>query len=77
MGHAAKKQEHADARQPLLREWYDTAQAAEYLSTTVNAVYKLVERGHLKPDVLAGTGRVRGHRFRYATLARFLGGQGG
>jgi len=53
------------------REWFNTEQAAKYLSTSPNAIQKWVTQGLLVPDMPGGLGRARGHRFRRNTLDSF------
>lgn len=53
------------------REWYTTAEAAAYCSVLPGAIKSAVLRGRLVPDAPAGPG-VRTHRFRKATLDRYL-----
>lgn len=60
-----------DVDHRIVRDWYTTAQAAEYLATTVAALHMHVQRGNLKPDSRGGRGRFKGHRFSRATLDAF------
>lgn len=77
MAEAAKKQDervHMEAAndQRILRDWYTTAQAAQYLSSTPKALGMMIVRGKLRPDHPGGRGGFRGHRFSRATLDAFM-----
>ena len=51
---------------------YNTAEAADYLRTTVPALRTMVQRGQIRPDSPGKRGRFRGHRFSRATLDAFI-----
>jgi excisionase family DNA binding protein len=54
--------------------WFDTAEAAQYIRVSKEAMRKLVQRGTIRPDAPAGANGLRGHRFSRRTLDRHLGG---
>jgi hypothetical protein len=56
-----------------IKEWYTTAEAAEYLRCTHRALQGRVGRGKIVPDVLAGTGRGQWNLFHIDTLRAYLG----
>jgi len=54
--------------------WFDTAEAAQYIRVSKEAMRKLVQRGTIRPDSPAGANGLRGHRFSRKTLDEHLGG---
>lgn len=71
MNAAAKEQSAAAA---ATQEWFTVTEAADYLRMSVNAIHQQISRGHLAPDARARPG-LRVHRFRRATLDKFLTGE--
>lgn len=54
------------------QSWFDTAEAAQYIRVSKEAMRKLVQRGTIRPDSPAGANGLRGHRFSKTTLEKFL-----
>lgn len=63
----------ASLDQLAAREWYTTAEAAEYMRMTPKALRMAIARGSIRPDCFGGRGRTRSHRFHVQTLRAFLG----
>jgi len=75
---AARKDEgqmlvHQPANTNAVKEWYTTAEAAEYLRCSHRALQGRIARNKIKPDVLAGTGRGPWNLFHIDTLRAYLG----
>jgi len=54
--------------------WLTTEQAAAFGGMSRAALLKAVERGRIVPDSPARKGWTRAHRFRKATISRYLRG---
>ncbi len=60
---------------PVLRRWYTTAQAADYLGISPNALLHHVCRGRLEPDCRGRRGRSKQHMFSRERLDAFVLGE--
>lgn len=65
----------AAAKRVVETPWLTTPEAAEYCRMETDTLLKHVTRGNLVPDSWGGRGRTQGHRFKRATLDRFLEGK--
>jgi hypothetical protein len=68
----AVKAELAATARPKPDHAYDTAEAAEYLRMSPNALRHHIRAGNIKPDVFGKRGRTASHRFTRATLDAFI-----